>query len=221
MYPVIFTQLENLRIVVIGGGAVAERRVRGLLDAGGAPVVISPRLMPGLEAWRGAGRIVHIERAYQAGDLDGAALALSCVDDPEVSAAIAEEARQRGVPLSLADDGPQSSFHTVATVRRGPLLLTASTGGASPAFARYIREDLERRFGDEYTILLRWLGQLRQDLPQGVERQSLLRRLPFGRLLSLIRAGKLDRAAALLESELDGVGARRSTASPAFQEDAV
>jgi siroheme synthase-like protein len=149
-YPIVLTNLSAARCVVIGGGAVAERKVRQLLDAGARPTVISPTLSPALAAWREAGLLTHACRAYQEGDLAGAALAIAAANDADANQGVAAEARRLGILANIADAPEAGSFHTVATVRRGDLLITVSTGGASPALAAQLRQELAERYGPEY-----------------------------------------------------------------------
>lgn len=149
-YPIVLTDLAGARCVVVGGGAVAERKVAGLLDAGAHPTVVSPTLTPALAAWREAGRIAHVARPYAEGDLDGAGLAFAATDDPTVNGVVAADARLRGILVNVADDPAAGSFHTVGAVRRGDLLLTVSTDGRSPAFAAHLRAELAERYGPEY-----------------------------------------------------------------------
>jgi siroheme synthase-like protein len=149
-YPLVLTNLSTARCVVVGGGTVAERKVRQLLDAGARPTVISPTLSAALAAWHAAGQIAHIARLYREGDLAGAALAFAATNDAAANQRVAAEARERGILANVADAPEAGSFHTVATLRRGDLLITVSTGGASPALAAQIRSELAERYGPEY-----------------------------------------------------------------------
>jgi precorrin-2 dehydrogenase/sirohydrochlorin ferrochelatase len=154
-YPIVLTDLSMARCVVIGGGAVAERKARQLIEAGARPTVISPAISEALAGWREAGQLEHIARAYAEGDLAGAALVIAATDDAAVNGLAAAEARRLGVLANIADDPGAGSFHTVATVRRGDLLISVSTGGASPGLAARLRRELEERYGPEYAELTR------------------------------------------------------------------
>jgi precorrin-2 dehydrogenase/sirohydrochlorin ferrochelatase len=160
-YPIVLTDLSAARCVVVGGGAVAERKARQLINAGARPTVISPTISAALEAWREAGQIAHIARPYREGDLAGAALAIAATNDADANRMVAGEARRLGILANIADDPAAGSFHTVAAVRRGDLLLTVSTGGASPALAARLRRELEERYGPEYAELTRSEAALR------------------------------------------------------------
>ncbi|MBC8163011.1 MAG: bifunctional precorrin-2 dehydrogenase/sirohydrochlorin ferrochelatase [Roseiflexaceae bacterium] len=160
-YPLLLTELDCVRVVVIGGGAVAERKVVGLIEGGAYPHVISPRLTSRLHALEQAGALAWLPRVYVEGDLIGAALALAATDDRAVNACVAAEARQLGILLNVADAPKEGNFTTTATVRRGDLVLAVTTCGASPALAATIRRELEAQYGPEYALLLAELRELR------------------------------------------------------------
>lgn len=196
-YPIVLTNLANARCVVLGGGAVAERKVDGLLAGGARPVVISPDLTGRLTSWRANGQIEHVARVYQPGDLAGAALAVAATGNRAANAAVAAEGARLGLLVNVADDPAAGNFHTAATVRRGELLLAVSTSGQSPALAACIRRELAERYGDEYGRLLGLLGRLRTGPARGLPAQrrvALWRALIGGPLLGWLRAGDQARA---------------------------
>jgi precorrin-2 dehydrogenase len=162
-YPVLL-DLAGRRCVMVGGGSVAERRVDGLLTAGAQVIVISPRLTPTLTALLAEGRIYHEPRGYRDGDLAGADLAFVATDAGEVNAAVAREARERGLWINAADDPARCTFILPALVRRGDLTVAVATGGSSPALARAIREELETYLTDDYTTLASIAAEARREL---------------------------------------------------------
>jgi siroheme synthase-like protein len=162
-YPVCL-DLRDRPCVVVGGGAVAARKVEGLLECGARVTVVAPALGPALQRWLQAGTIEVRPRAYREGDLAGAALAIAATNDPGVNSAIAAEARARGVWLNAADDPDRCDFILPSVVRRGDLQIAISTGGRSPALARRVREDLDRLLPAEYADLLPLLAQVRAEL---------------------------------------------------------
>jgi precorrin-2 dehydrogenase / sirohydrochlorin ferrochelatase len=132
--------------VVVGGGAVASRKVGKLLQAGAEVVVVSPKVVPELAVMD-----VEIQaRTYEYGDLDGAKLAFTATDSREANAAVAREAKERGIPINVADLPSEGDFSVPSTLRRGGLQVAVSTGGASPTLARRIRDELEEAFGPEW-----------------------------------------------------------------------
>jgi siroheme synthase-like protein len=157
-------ELAHRACVVIGGGAVAEGKVTGLLAAGADVTVVSPTLTAALEAAADAGGISHRRHVYRDGDLAGAALAFVATGDVTVNAAVAAEGRRRGVLVNAADDPAHCDFMLPAVVRRGALAVAVSTGGASPALARAVREELEHHLGDDYATLVDVVGEVRRAL---------------------------------------------------------
>ncbi len=173
-YPLVLTNLQRLRCVVVGGGSVAERKVADLLAGGARPVVISPLLTPQLAAWVALGQIEHVQREAQLGDLEGAALALLATDNPVVNATLARSAPP-GCLVNVADAPTLGSFHTVASVRRGDLLLTVSTNGQSPTLSAQIRSELAQQYGPEYVrvvqVFQRWRKLINRRLRQADRRR--------------------------------------------------
>jgi len=167
-YP-LFLDIAGKAAVVIGGGEVALRKVKGLLDAGAQVTVVSPALHPDLEALVAAGRVRHIARQYSPGDLEGHLLAFVSTDDRSVNAAVAREGKQREVWVNVVDDPANCDFIVPGIVRRGDIILAVSTSGDSPAMARKLREDLEQFLTEEYALMLNLAAQVRRELcDQGV-----------------------------------------------------
>jgi precorrin-2 dehydrogenase / sirohydrochlorin ferrochelatase len=150
--------LSGRRCVVVGGGAVATRKARKLLQAGAEVAVISPEVLPELE---GMG-VETSRRPYEYGDLEGADLAFAATDSREVNAAVAREARERGVRVNVADRPSEGDFAVPSTLRRGGLQVAVSTGGASPTLARRIRDELEASFGPEWAGVVEELETVRR-----------------------------------------------------------
>ena len=115
-YPV-GLRLAGRRVVVVGGGAVAQRRIPTLLGAGALVTVVSPVVRPAIEAMAASGEITHVPRPYAGGDLDGAWYALACTDVPEVNAAVAQGAQRRRIFCVRADAAPGGSAVTPAVPR--------------------------------------------------------------------------------------------------------
>jgi precorrin-2 dehydrogenase / sirohydrochlorin ferrochelatase len=150
--------------IIVGGGAVAERKCRTLLEAGALVTVIAPRLSRGLLCLLEKGHISHRDRDYRRGDLAGAFLVFVATGDRSISAAVADEAAEWRILANIADMPDRSDFTTPAAVARGDLLLTVSTGGKCPVLARKVREELNARYGEEYGEVLLILGAVREKL---------------------------------------------------------
>lgn len=191
-YPIALTHLTDALCVVVGGGAVAARKIAALLESGARVRVISPALHEHLVQLRHEGRIEHVARAFADDDVDGATLAIAATNRREVNAQVAQAARERKILCNIADDPAGSSFHTLGTVARGDVLLSVSTGGESPALAAFIRRKLEATFGPEYGVLAERFGELRRELGGSLPPQTrakLWRTLVSDQALAITRDG--------------------------------
>ena len=141
-YP-LFLNLRGRRVVVIGGGAVAERKVKGLLRGAADVVVISPALTPGLEQSADNRRMTVIRRVYRSGDLAGAALVFAATDRPEVNRAVAAEGAERGVWVNVADQVVPGDFIVPAVFSAAGVTVAVSSGGVDPALAARVRNRIQ------------------------------------------------------------------------------
>jgi precorrin-2 dehydrogenase / sirohydrochlorin ferrochelatase len=156
LYP-IFLDLSGRRCVVVGGGEVANRKARKLLQARAEVVVISPQVRPELESVASEVRY----RPYEKGDLEGAYLAFAATDSREINAAVTREAEERRIPANVADRPSEGDFAVPSVLRRGRLQVAVSTGGASPTLARGIKDELEGLFGPEWSGVVEQLHDAR------------------------------------------------------------
>lgn len=147
-------RLTGVRCVVVGGGAVAERKIASLLECGAQVVVFSPMLTPQLRSLADAGRITWQARGYASGDIVGARLVCAATDDVVVNARVAAEAQTAGIWVNVADAPERGDFSVPATLRRGDLTVAISTTGGAPGYARRLRELLEATIGPEYGAAL-------------------------------------------------------------------
>ena len=189
-YPIYFN-LQGRSAVVVGGGAVAERKVTALLEAEARVTVVSPELTSQLKALAGAGRLTWIARAYQHGDLAGAVLAISATNDAVVNEQVWGEATTRAILINVVDDPQHLNFITPAVVRRGDLAVAISTGGKAPALAARLRQQLEQVIGDEYGQFVELAGELRDSLsarhPDSQRRKELWNQLVDSDVLDYLR----------------------------------
>jgi precorrin-2 dehydrogenase len=163
-YPLIIS-LEGKRALVLGGGKVASRKVSGLLESGATVCVVSPEVEPELEKLATEGSIEWVAEAFVEEHMDrhpDVALVFGTTDNREVNVRIHAAATERKIPCNIADVPDLCSFIVPAVVKRGDLTISISTGGASPALARRIREDLEKIYGPEYETFAKVLGELRK-----------------------------------------------------------
>jgi precorrin-2 dehydrogenase/sirohydrochlorin ferrochelatase len=162
-YPIFF-DLTGRNCLVVGGGAVAEGKVRGLLAANARVSLVAPVLTPELQELAASGRIAYRQAEYDASDLEGATLCFVATDDGVINARVATDARARNVPVNAADDPANCDFILPAVVRSGSIVLAASTGGASPALARRLREDLTAFLDEGYAPLGDVLATVRSEV---------------------------------------------------------
>ena len=162
-YP-IFLDLADRPCLVVGGGSVAERKVESLLAVGARVTVVSPTVTACLAAWARAGRIAHRGRAYRVNDLAGVQIVFVATDDGAVTQAVAAAARARGVWVNAADAPARCDFILPSVIRRGRLAVAVSTGGASPAAARAIREELEGYLTERHATLVDLAAEARANL---------------------------------------------------------
>jgi siroheme synthase-like protein len=179
-HPVLL-RLAGRRVVVIGAGAVAERKVQALLEGHARVSVVSPQASPQVEAWAAAGALELHRREYRPGDLAGACLAYVAADDPAIGIRAWREAQERGVWINVADRPELCDFFAPAVVRQGDLTIAVSTNGASPALARRVRERLEAEFGPAWGRALETLraerARLLREEPDGERRRRALEAL--------------------------------------------
>lgn len=159
-YPA-FLSLRGKTCIVVGGGRVATRKIRSLLFTGATIVVISQQLHTELQALLTSNAIRHIPDLYRQEYLAGATLVFATTNDPAINQQIAQDARQQGLWINIADDPDNSDFHVPATIQRQNLTLAISTAGSSPAFARYIREQLEQALHETLGQALEMVAQAR------------------------------------------------------------
>lgn len=203
-YP-ISLHLRGQLCLIVGAGAVGRRKLAGLRRAGARLRLVAPDAPPDL-----AGPDLEIRRRpFEPADLEGAALVCAATDDPALNAAIARRARAAGLLVNVADQPELGNFTLPALCRRGALTLAVSSGGASPALAALVRDQLAASFGSEWATVLEIAAALRRKRltpPQRSEyNQEVLRRLLERGLPTLVAAGAAPAIDELLQ-DLCGPG---------------
>jgi len=198
LYPVNLV-LDGRACLVVGGGAVAARKVGGLVAAGAQVHVVATRVGPEVRACAGA---TWEERAYRQGEATDYRLVVVATDDPGVNRQVAADAEEAGVWVNAADDPASCSFMLPSILRRGPITLAVSTGGRSPALARWLRARFSDELGPEYEVLAEILGEQRDAIrAQGRSTEGLAwHRALESDILDLIRAGEIERARERLQA---------------------
>lgn len=206
-YP-IFLDIKNRRCLVVGGGAVAFRKVNMLLDHEANVEVISPQLCPELDEMVNRNQIRLKLREFEEGDLEGSFVVVAATDNPETNERIAREATQRGILLNVVDVPRLSNFIVPSYLRRGDLTLAISTNGKSPALARKIRLELESKFDEDYAFLISLVDEVRRELKGEsitVSPDSWQKALDIEKLLEMLRSGNRSEARITLMNELRGM----------------
>ncbi len=197
LYPVNL-RVEGCRCLVVGGGRVALAKADGLLEAGALVDVIAPEVIPELEARPGV--TVH-RRVYRSGDVRGYRLVVAATGCPDVHAEVFRDGESARVWVNSADDPENCSYTLPSRLRRGPLMVTFSTGGHSPALSRWLRRRFEAEIGPEYDTLLSLLSQARERMRAvgaSTEDRAWQDVLDSG-MLELIRSGETGQAKEMID----------------------
>ncbi len=216
-YPVMMN-LQNKQVVVVGGGRVAYRKTIGLLDSGANVAIISPELVEELQDLHNESKISWVPARFSPDQLDRfepITLVFGATDIRDVNVSLSNEAMRRRIPCNIADVPDLCTFIVPAVIAQGDLIISVSTGGASPALARRIREDLEKKFGPEYATMTKLMGELRKQIVRNGSdseaNKKVFMEIVDSRLLPALRKNDLDEAAMILSeiipNEVDAIKA--------------
>ena len=209
-YFPLFADLHGRRVLVVGGGAVAERKVRLLLEAGAQVLLVAPQVTD----WLASNPAVEVRRErFSPEHFSGAVLVIAATDDPAVNAEVAATGRERNVLVNVVDVSELSSFIVPAIVDRSPLVIAISTGGVAPVLARLMRERLESlidgSFGQLAALLERWRSRIKGGLPEVNARRRFYETVVRGQVAALVRSQDVQGAEQELERTLAGADAPR------------
>ncbi|OHB86083.1 MAG: siroheme synthase [Planctomycetes bacterium RIFCSPHIGHO2_02_FULL_40_12] len=186
-YP-IYLDVKGKRCVIVGGGKVAYRKVCSLKESGADVIVVSPDICSEMADVEG---ITLIKTKYEEKFLRGALLVIAATDNEAVNEKVALDAGKRNLIVNVVDHPELCSFIVPSTINRGDLCISISTGGASPAVAKSIREKLEDVFGSEYEEYLNLLTKMRSiamsDIKNSAKRRKVLRRLAEKDILDIVK----------------------------------
>jgi siroheme synthase-like protein len=201
-YPVNLN-VAGRRVLVVGAGRVAARKIESLVACGALVDVVAPEISEDVRALG----VACEQREYVEGDARHYRLVVTATGDPTVDGAVFADAEAAGVWVNSADDPEHCTFTLPAVVRRGPLLVTVSTSGQSPAMATWLRRRFEGELGPEFEVLLELVAAERQAIKatgRSTEELDWQRALDSvmldGAMLDLIRAGNVDRARERLQA---------------------
>ncbi|MBI4314007.1 MAG: bifunctional precorrin-2 dehydrogenase/sirohydrochlorin ferrochelatase [Candidatus Omnitrophica bacterium] len=144
-YPA-FLDLNRAPCCVIGGGPVACRKAKTLIDCGASVTVVSPQVVKAFKPLIRRGKVRWIRRVFRKKDVRAARLVIAATNDPAANLEIASICRRQKQWVNVVDQPKEGSFIVPSSVRRGKLTLAVSTGGVDPALAKRIRIDLEKRY---------------------------------------------------------------------------
>jgi len=160
-YP-IFVNLMGKQVLVVGGGQVAERKVKRLLESGASVVLVAPEVTHALQKLVQQGKIKHKLRDFRDEDMNGAWLVVAATDNKDVQTKVYNLANEKQIFCNVVDKPEYCTFIVPSEIRRGDLSIAISTGGKSPALAKSLRIKMEKEFDEGFEEYLDLLGQLRE-----------------------------------------------------------
>ena len=204
-YPVLL-DLAGKKVLVVGGGNVARRKIMTLLEHGALVGVIARELAPPIAALVEKGEVRYAGPDFSETSLDEVFLVVAATSDVSLNRRVSEAAQRRGLLVNAVDQPSDCNFILPSVLRRGDMVVAVSTSGRSPAFARKVREDLEGHFGEEFESFLTLMGNLRERvLAQGFPQASnkeVFEKLIASRLLDSIRDRDWEQAASIVSEIL-------------------
>jgi precorrin-2 dehydrogenase/sirohydrochlorin ferrochelatase len=200
-------EMEGRQAVVIGGGSIASRKVRDLLEAKAHILVVAPAADPEIRKLAAAGRVRWRRGRYSRRDLRGAFVAVAATDEEGLNARISRDAQARGILVNVVDRPALCTFTLPAVLRRGALTVAISTEGLCPAFASVMRAELAGRLGPEYAEAVRVLGELRRAMRargwSGAAIRAAVERIYAAGIMEALRRPDLAALGALLQQALE------------------
>jgi precorrin-2 dehydrogenase / sirohydrochlorin ferrochelatase len=194
-YPVNL-DIKKKNCLVVGGGPVGTRKVKTLIGCGAKVTLVSPFATEKLEKMAQNHKITWHKRSYEASDLDDAFLVIGATDDEVLNTQISHDAEKQNKLCNIADRPEVCNFILPAIVQKDDLIIAISTSGQSPAFAKKLKKELEKQFGDEYTVFLKMMGAIRKKLlsekHEPEAHKPIFEKLIHSNLLEYIRSKDLE-----------------------------
>ncbi|MBR0102065.1 MAG: bifunctional precorrin-2 dehydrogenase/sirohydrochlorin ferrochelatase [Selenomonadaceae bacterium] len=205
LYP-INLDIDGKPCVVIGGGEVALRKIRGLLAAGAVVKVIAPEVCAEVEELARRGEISLTREKFSEDMLGDELILIAATDNPEVNR---RAAQAKNILVNVVE-GAGGNFNVPSTIRRGELLLTISTGANSPAFSKFIRQmleaELDENFGAGLEIISRWRRELKRRLPNHTQRKIFWQMVLTQETWQLLKQGQLNELEERINHALESFG---------------
>jgi len=200
-YP-LSLDIQKRRCLVVGGGSVGRRKALTLLDCGAVVTVVSPDADKQLLGLVRSTSLALKRRNYQTADLDGVFLVIGATSDKKLNLQVKRDAQLSGILCNIADQPEACDFILPAIVNRGDLIIAISTSGKSPAFAKKLRKDLEKKFGPECALFLDLMGAIRDKLldrdHEPETHKHIFEQLVAGNLIELVGVNKKKEINAVL-----------------------
>jgi uroporphyrin-III C-methyltransferase/precorrin-2 dehydrogenase/sirohydrochlorin ferrochelatase len=205
----IFLRLKNEPALVVGGGAVAARKVGLLLEAHARVTVVSPEIDAFLEGLKTKGKIEHIQRPYWDNMVKQFRLVIAATDDTLTNQKVSEQAKSYNIPVNVVDHPDLCSFIMPSIVDRSPIVVAVSTGGSSPVLARLIRSRLEALIPASYgrlaTLAQKYRSAVKEKIRDVEHRRKFWERVLEGKVSELVLSGRDNQAETLLQDALNNI----------------
>ena len=203
LYP-LNLDIENKSCVVVGGGEVALRKIRGLLEAGAKVKVISPKICAEVEELYLRGEIFWLREKFSPELLGDEIILIAATDNPEINRQATAAAQAKKILVNTADG--EGNFNVPSRIRRGDLLLTISTGANSPAFSKFLRQmleaELDENFGAGLKIISHYRREVKRLLPNHKQRKIFWEKILTPETWQLLKSGQLDKLQKLFEDAI-------------------
>lgn len=205
-YP-INLDLQKRKCLVVGGGDIAEHKVRSLLECGAVVTVVSPMVKKRMAALVAKKKVLYIKRKYQESDLNGIFLVIAATDDEQANTLIARHAESRGLLLNVVDVPHLCNFIVPSVIRRGPLVMGISTSGHSPMYAQKMRLKCEKCATPALGSFIKMMGSSRKEVKECCDsipkRKAMYLEMINSPMLSLLEQGKVRQARQTLRDILE------------------
>lgn len=202
----IFIHIHNRRCLVVGGGRVAARKLRTLARAGANITLVAPQLDTVLARSVDALAVTHISREFEDSDVSDYALVVAATDSLTINERIAGLAKGKGIPVNVANQPELGTFIFPSVIDREPVTIAVSTGGSSPALARWLRGHLETiipdRFGELARLIACYRETVKRKYPTVSQRMRFWERALHGRLSEFLFHNQPRKAAEILDQHL-------------------
>ena len=210
-------ELSGRRIVVIGGGHVAARKVRVLAFYEAEVTLVAPKVASEIAQMATAGKIIWLQERYRPEQLDGAFIVICATNDATLNRQVASDARKIGALVGAPGEPELADFFVPASFRCGRLCVAVSTDGLSPALARVIKDGLQAKlpptFGDWLERLALLRGEVKDRISDSKSREKFWRLALNESILELVRAGNLSRAEVEIRNAITRFGAESQDSS--------